>query len=248
MAKEKLRLDVLTLFPNFFKDPLSTSLISRAIKSGILNVQTHNIRDFGVGKHKQVDDRPFGGGPGMVLKPDVLASSLKSVVDYSKEHSAKIKPYVVLLDPAGNLFSQKKARNLAGEKWLVLICGHYEGVDERFKEEFVDEEISIGDYILTGGEPAALVVIDSVSRLLPGFLGKKESALLESFNKVKVKDKNLTLLDYPVYTRPETFENKRVPDTLLTGNHKKIEQWRLDKSLEKTKQKRPDLLKDSSNT
>ena len=238
-----MRIDILTLFPDFFKGPLSTSLIAKAVNKEILNIEIHNIREAGTGKHKQVDDRPFGGGPGMVLKPDVLAAALKNVVrKEGGKNAAEKEPYVILLDPAGTLFNQEAARALSQKRWLVLICGHYEGVDERFKELFVDLEISIGDYILGGGEPAALVVIDAISRLVPGFLGKEESAIFESFSKVKLAEKEVLLLDYPVYTRPESLSGRKVPKVLLSGNHEEIKKWRLAASIEKTKKRRPDLL------
>jgi len=235
-----MRIDILTLFPGFFKSPFATSLISKAIAKKILGIRIHDIRKAGVGTHRQVDDRPFGGGPGMVLKPDVLAASLKNAAE---DKTAKDTPYVILLDPAGTPFNQEVAKKLSQRKRLVLICGHYEGVDERFKEFFVDEEISIGDYILSGGETAALVVVDAISRLIPGFLGKEESAVFESFSKHKVSGKEICLLDYPVYTRPEIFAGKKVPKTLLSGNHAAIEKWRLTAAIEKTKNKRPDLLR-----
>ena len=184
MARKSLQIDILTLFPNFFSSPLSISLIEKAIRKNILRVGIHDIRESGTGKHKQVDDRPFGGGPGMVLKPDVLADALKKTTEKgTKKTDHGEKPLVILLDPAGETFNQETARRLSKKNWLVLICGHYEGVDERFKQLFVDSEISIGDYVLSGGEPAALVVLDCVARLLPGFLAKEESTILESFSK-----------------------------------------------------------------
>lgn len=240
MTKEKFRFDILTLFPNFFKDPLNSSLLGKAIKNKLIKVKIHNIRDFGVGKHRKVDDRPFGGGPGMVLKPDVLANSLSCVITST---TVGIKPHIIMLDPSGVPLNQKKAQQLSRKRHLILICGHYEGVDERFKEKYVDEEISIGDYVLSGGEPAALVVIDSISRLIPGFLNKEESTKEESFQEIEIKGKKLKLLDYPAYTRPEIFEGQQVPKTLLKGNHSKIKEWRLEQSLKRTRSKRPDLNK-----
>jgi tRNA (guanine37-N1)-methyltransferase len=237
-----MRFDILTLFPDFFNSPLSTSLISKAIKKGIVEVSLHDIREDGLGRHKQVDDRPFGGGPGMVLKADVLEKSLKRSIKTAKKQGAGGKPYIILLDPTGQRLDQELARDLAKRQWLVLICGHYEGVDERFKELFVDKEVSIGDYVLSGGETAALVLIDATTRLIPGFLGKEESVLFESFSKIKLGGKEATLLDYPVYTRPEIFAGRKVPEILLTGNHTKIKKWRIEKALEKTKRNRPDLI------
>jgi tRNA (guanine37-N1)-methyltransferase len=238
-----MRFDILTLFPEFFKNPLSYSLLGKAIEKKIVDVHLHDIRESGIGKHKTVDDRPFGGGPGMVLKPDVLAKSLKSAIKTAQDMGVKEKPLVVLLDPAGKRLNQDKVRLFAKKKWLILICGHYEGVDERFKEVFVDEEVSIGDYVLSGGEVAALVVIEGVSRLLPGFLGKSESIQNESFSRLKLAGKEFALLDYPAYTRPESFKGKAAPEILLSGNHEQIKKWRLEKAFERTKKRRPDLLR-----
>lgn len=236
---KKISFDIITLFPNFFKSPFETSLQMKAIQKGILDVKTHDLREFGVGKHKQTDNRPFGGGPGMVLRVDVLAQALNKILSrarYSK------RPYVILLDAAGNKLDQKKVEGLAKKESIVLICGHYEGVDERFKKLYVDEEISIGDYILSGGETASLVAIDTISRLVPGFLGSSESATTESFSKTLVGGRPLRLLDYPVYTKPTEFEGEKVPAILLSGNHQEISKWRKQKSIEKTKKNRPDLL------
>ncbi len=241
MSKEIYRFDILTLFPDFFKDPLNSSLLGKAINTGLIKVSTHNIRDFATGKHKKVDDRPFGGGPGMVLKADVLTDSLKNVVHQSKNSNTT--PHIVMLDPSGIPLNQKKVGELAAKRHLILICGRYEGVDERFKKRYIDEEISIGDYVLSGGEPAALVVIDSISRLLPGFLSKEESTKQESFQVTVVGGKKQQLLDYPVYTRPEIFEGERIPEVLKGGNHANIKAWRLKQSILKTKTKRPDLNK-----
>ena len=238
-----MRIDILTLFPNFFSSPFSISLLSKAIRKKIVAIFLHDIRDFGTGKHKSVDDRPFGGGPGMVLKPDVLSKSLESVIGTASKAGLRSRPWVILLDPAGTHLTQGKVEQLSKKSWLILICGHYEGVDERFKKNFINEEISIGDYVLSGGEAAALVLTEAVSRLLPGFLGKIESSQLESFSKVSFAGKELTLLDYPVYTRPENFQGHPVPKILLSGNHSKIEKWHFEKALEKTKKRRPDLLK-----
>ena len=173
----------------------------------------------------------------MVLKPDVLASCLRAVLK-----KGATKPYVIVLDPAGTKYNQEKAEELSKKRRLVLICGRYEGIDERFKKLYADEEISIGDYVLSGGETAALVLIDTISRQIPGFLGKDESSVSESFSKIDIGERKVPLLDYPTYTRPENFENKKVPRVLLSGNHGKIAKWRTEKSIEKTKKKRPDLL------
>jgi tRNA (guanine37-N1)-methyltransferase len=242
MAKVSLHFDILTLFPDFFNSLPSYSLICKTLKSGLVEMEVHDIRDFGKGAHRQVDDRPFGGGPGMVLKADVLHDCLKNTINLGYKKRRGRKPHIVLLDPAGETFKQEKAVQLSKKDWLILICGHYEGIDERFKK-FVAEEISIGDYVLGGGETAALVIVDAVSRLVPGFLGKKESAISESFSKVPIKCGQTQLLDYPAYTRPESFLGKKVPKILLSGDHQKISKWRTVKRIEKTREKRPDLLK-----
>jgi len=237
----KLKFDIITLFPNFFSSPLKTSLLGKAIEKGIIKVSIHDLRNFGIGRHKSVDDRPFGGGPGMVLRADVLEKSLNEIKSTPLEDS-DIKPYVILFDPAGTTLTQGKVNRFISKKWLLLICGHYEGVDERFKELYVDEEVSIGDYILSGGEAAAIVLIESTSRLIPGFLGKIQSVQFESFSKVTIGGNKLTLLDYPNYTKPRNFEGKAVPPVLLSGNHEEIVKWRQKKAVEKTKLQRPDLL------
>jgi len=233
----KITVDVITLFPNFFDSPLETSLLKKGIEKNLLKINLHNLRGWGKGRNKQVDDRPFGGGPGMVLKPDVLASCLRAVLKKGAE-----KPYVIVLDPAGTKYNQEKVAKLSKKRRLVLICGHYEGIDERIKELYADEEISIGDYVLSGGEAAALVLIDTISRQIPGFLGKEESSVSESFSKIDIGGRKVPLLDYPTYTRPESFENQKVPEVLLSGNHGKIAKWRKEKAIERTKRKRPDLL------
>lgn len=234
--KREINFDILSLFPHFFDSPLKQSIIGKAIKKGIISVDITDIRDFGVGSRKTVDDRPYGGGVGMVMKVDVLEKATENIRKNRK------KPWVILLDPKGKTYDQSTAEKLARKKEMVLVCGHYEGVDERFAENFVDEIISVGDYILTGGEPASLVIIDSVSRLLPNVLGKEESKITESFSKVKINSKEKRILDYPVYTRPEIFNSITVPKTLLSGNHVEIEKWRRKKSLEKTQRLRKDLL------
>lgn len=224
-----MKITILTLFPDMFSGFLTQSILGRAQKNGLLNIETVNLRDWGVGKHKQVDDTPYGGGAGMVLKVDVVAKAIQSL----KTKNPKAK--VILMTPQGQTFSQKLAQDLASSKKdLILICGHYEGFDERIRN-YVDEEISIGDYVLTGGELAAAVVADAVVRLLPGTLGKDESSIDESFSQ--------NLLEYPHYTRPEEYEGEKVPEILLSGNHAEISRWREKESLERTKKRRPDLLK-----
>ena len=217
--------DVLTLFPQMFSS-LKESIIGRAVKDKIININTVNIRDFSKNKHKKVDDTPYGGGAGMVIMPDVVYRAYNSL---ENKENAK----VIYMSPQGKKLNQKKVLELSKEKHLIILCGHYEGIDQRVLDKIVDEEISIGDYVLTGGELPAMVLIDSVSRYVEGVLSK-DSIKEESFSN--------NLLEYPQYTRPEIFEGIKVPEILLSGNHKEIEKWRNEKSLETTKNKRPDLL------
>lgn len=225
-----MRIDVLTLFPEMFAPLLSTSIIGRAIAKGLLEIKLYNIRDFAKNKHRRVDDYPYGGGQGMVLAPQPLFDALYHVLGaYESE-----KPKVILMSPQGKVLDQDLARQLSKEHGLVIICGHYEGVDQRVIDKFVDMEISIGDYVLTGGELPAMVLIDCVGRLIPGVLGNPESTQDESFSR--------GLLEYPQYTRPYEYEGYTVPDVLLSGNHQEIQRWRLKESLRNTLQKRPDLL------
>jgi tRNA (guanine37-N1)-methyltransferase len=203
---------ILTLFPEFFDSPLNCSIPKRAIESGLVSVDYIQIRDFATDKHHKVDDAPYGGGPGMLMKPE-------SVVAAIREARARLPDtHVVMLTPSGNRFTQAKALEFTEKLSITLLCGRYEGFDERICD-YIDEEISLGDYVLSGGEPAALSVLDAVIRLLPGVLGSPESALLDSFSEEGI-------LDWPHYTRPEEFEGKRVPDVLLSGNHAEIEKWR----------------------
>jgi tRNA (guanine37-N1)-methyltransferase len=244
MAKEKLRIDILTLFPDYFTTPLDSSLLGKAQKNNLLKIVVHDIRKFGVGKHRQVDDRPYGGGPGMVLRPDVLKKSLDDALLGRNPTSVR----KILLDPAGKQFNQDMAEHFSKEGSLLLICGHYEGVDERFKE-YVDTEVSVGDFILSGGEPAALTLVDAVSRLVPGVLGSPDSVVSESFVQKSTNEASgLKLLDYPVYTKPEMFGKTKVPQVLVSGNHQEIKKWRYDQSLKKTRQRRPDLLESHPTT
>lgn len=219
-----MRFDVLTLFPEMF-DSLEKSIIGRARKNGIIDINLINIRDFSQNKHKKVDDTPYGGGNGMVMMPDVVYRAYESI--------KKEKSKVIYLSPQGKKLDQKKVEDLAKQNHLIILCGHYEGIDQRVLDKIVDEEVSIGDYVLTGGEIPAMVLIDSVSRYVEGVLNK-ESIKEESFSN--------GLLEYPQYTRPEVFEGEKVPDILLSGNHQNIDKWRKQKSLEITKSKRPDLL------
>jgi len=215
-----MKITVLTLFPEVFVSPLSYSIIKRAIDKKILEVNFVNIRDFGIGKYKAVDDRPYGGGVGMILRVDVIDKAI--VNSKLKTVNRKIREKIVLLDPKGKLFNQQIARRYSKLDHLILVCGHYEGVDERVKK-LVDETVSIGNYILTGGEIPALVLIDAISRLIPGVLSKKEAIENESFSKPKI-------LEYPQYTRPSNYHGMKVPKILLSGNHKKIDHWRKQKS------------------
>jgi tRNA (guanine37-N1)-methyltransferase len=222
----RLKIDIVSLFPNFFSSPLSESLLKKALERKILQINIHNLRDFSPLPNKSVDDAPYGGGAGMVLRPEPISIAIKKL--------RKTGSKVILLDPSGKKFNQKIAKQLSKEKHLILVCGRYEGVDERIKESYIDEEISIGDFIINGGETAALVVLEAVGRLVEGVLGNKASLSEESFN--------AGLLEYPQYTRPEVFEGKKVPEILLSGNHEKIRLWRKEKARAKTKKVRPDLL------
>lgn len=219
-----MKFDVLTLFPEMFKS-LDESIIGRAREKGLIEINLINIRDFSKDKHKKVDDTPYGGGAGMVLMPDVVYDAYDSI----KDKNAK----VIYLSPQGKVLNQNKVKELVKEEHLILLCGHYEGIDQRVLDEIVDEEISIGDYVLTGGELPAMVLIDSVSRYTQGVLND-ESIKEESFSN--------NLLEYPQYTRPEEFRGKKVPEVLISGHHENIKKWREQKSLEVTKLKRPDLL------
>lgn len=220
-----LRFDLLSLFPEYFQGPFDCSMIQQAQKKGLIDIRTTNIRDYATDKHHKVDDRPFGGGPGMVMKPDPVCAAIDAVTT-DRSH-------VVYMSPQGPLLKAKKCRELATKEHLVILCGHYEGVDERVLTR-VDEEISIGDYVLTNGCLAAIVLVDSVSRFVPGVLGHAMAADEDSFEK--------QLLDHPHYTQPVIFEGVEVPAVLRSGNHKEIREWRLSKALEKTRAVRPDLL------
>lgn len=221
--------DILTIFPDFFVSPLQEGIIRRALNEGRIDVGVHNIRDFALDRHSMTDDRPFGGGEGMVMKPEPLAECLKAVLVGDATTTR-----VVLLSPKGPLFTQAAAQRLAAYSRLVFVCGRYEGVDERFRDKYVDEEVSIGDYVLTGGELAALVVMDAVSRLLPGVLGCEDSATNDSFS--------CGLLKHTQYTRPRVFEGMAVPDVLLSGDHAAIARHRFVESVTITLERRPELL------
>ena len=225
-----MRIDVLTLFPEMFESPLGHSILKRAQNAGVVDIVLTNIRDFTTDKYKKVDDKPYGGGPGMVMMPQPLFDCFEYVQKLSD-----LKPRTILLTPQGQKFNQQKAVEISSEKRLILIAGRYEGFDERIRIGLNAEQISIGDYVLSGGELPALVIIDSVVRLLEGALGDEDSPKDDSFSN--------GLLEYPQYTRPEVFRDMKVPDILLSGDHAKIQNWRKIQALERTKKQRPDLLK-----
>jgi tRNA (guanine37-N1)-methyltransferase len=221
-----MKIDVLTLFPAMFAGPLDESIIKRARESGRLDLRLHNLRDYAHDRHRTVDDRPFGGGPGMLLKPEPIFEAVESL--------ARENTRVILLSPSGRTFNQAIARDLAGYEHLLLISGHYEGFDERVREQLADDELSIGDYVLTNGALPVMVIVDAVTRLLPGVLGDDTSTHEESFNH--------GLLEYPQYTRPAEFRGMKVPEVLLSGNHAEIARWRAEQSRLRTQERRPDLL------
>ena len=236
---------VMTLFPDMINNAMSESITGRAIKAGHITVNAVNIRDFSENKHNRVDDYPYGGGAGMVMQAGPVYRCYKaieeeistgSVVNAGEDLADKKKTRVIYLSPQGKTFNQEMAKGFAKEENLIFLCGHYEGIDERALERIVTDYVSIGDYVLTGGELPAMVVIDTVSRLVPGVLHNSESAETESFEN--------GLLEYPQYTRPEVFEGKKVPDVLLSGHHANVEKWRLEKSIERTKKYRPDLYEE----
>jgi len=226
--------DILSVFPEMFQSTLGCSLIKKSIENGLIEVNLHNIRDYTRDRHKTTDDAPYGGGGGMVMKAEPVASALKAIVPTGDE------TLVILLSPQGETFKQKIAEELSQYSRIVLICGHYEGIDERIREHFTDREISIGDYVLSGGELPAMIIVDAVSRLVPGFVGNSESVLYDSFS--------TGLLEGPHYTRPREYEGWKVPEVLLSGHQKKIDEWRHRESLKRTLQRRPDMLKQSDLT
>ena len=224
---------ILTIFPEMFDSPFSVGLISKAVAKGSVNIVCHDIRKYATDSHNTVDDYPFGGGAGMVMKPEPIFSAVEDL------QSSKLiggKSRIIVMSPQGRVFDNKIAKELTQYNELVLICGRYEGIDERVIQDLADEELSIGNYILNGGELASMVIVDSVARLLPGIVGSEESILRDSLSD--------NLLKYPQYTRPRLFKGLEVPEVLLSGNHKMIEEWRRSKSIERTNQKRPDLLKE----
>lgn len=235
-----MRIDVLTLFPEMCEGVFSTSILGKAREKGIVSLNAVNFRDFSGNKHNSVDDTPYGGGGGMVLKPDPIFAAVEHVLgttsagEQALPETAEVKPRIILMCPQGQTYNQRIAEELAQEQHLIFICGHYEGYDERIREYLVTDELSIGDYVLTGGELPALTVIDSVVRLQPGALGNETSAVTDSFS--------TGLLEYPHYTRPAEFRGWKVPDILLSGHHANIEVWRREQALQRTLERRPDLL------
>ncbi len=225
-----LRIDIITIFPGMFAAVLDESIMKRAQAKKLVDFRVHDLRDFSKDPHRKVDDRPFGGGPGMVMTPQPLVDAVKKI-------KGRRKAKVIYMCPGGTVFTQVKAKLFAKEKNLVLICGHYEGIDERVRELVVDESVSVGDYVLTGGELPAMAVADAVVRLIPGVLGKEASLEDESFER--------NLLEYPQYTRPADFCGKKTPLVLLSGNHKAVKQWRNEQAVARTRKFRPDLLKES---
>ncbi|OEG00376.1 tRNA (guanosine(37)-N1)-methyltransferase TrmD [Vulcanibacillus modesticaldus] len=222
-----MKIDILTLFPEMFQGVLGSSILKRAQEKEVVKINLINFRDFSTSKHKTVDDYPYGGGNGMVLKPEPIFAAVESITDHEKAR-------IIMLTPQGKTFNQRIAEELKEEKHLIFLCGHYEGFDERIREHLVTDELSIGDYVLTGGELATMVVMDSVVRLLPGVLGNEGSVETDSFS--------TGLLEYPQYTRPEVFREWKVPEILLSGHHQKIEEWRRKESFKRTLERRPDLI------
>ena len=249
-----MKFEIVTIFPDFFRGPLDYGIVRRAREAGLIKISIHDLREFTTDKHRTVDDRPFGGGEGMVLKPEPLFKCVESLgVPPREERTARppaVRERVILLSPQGEMFTQAVAQDLAALERIVLICGRYEGVDERVAEGLADREISIGDYVLSGGELGAAVIVDTVARLIPGALGNQASAQQESFtaaSKTESAGPDSTcasggLLDYPHYTRPAEFRGMAAPEVLIGGNHEQIRKWRRSKALEKTLRNRPDLL------
>lgn len=223
-----MKFDLVTLFPELIDVYVNNGIIQRAIQKSLFELNYVNLRDYSEDKHKKVDDYPYGGGPGMLLKPEPMFNALDAIKNDNS--------YIIYLSPRGNVFSQEKAKSLSEKTHIILIAGHYEGIDQRIIDKYVDEEISMGDYVLTSGELPALCLMDSVVRLLPGVLGSDESSIDESHSN--------SLLEYPQYTRPESYKGMDVPEILLSGHHKKINEWRLFKSIEITLKRRPDMIKD----
>ncbi|MDX6612022.1 MAG: tRNA (guanine37-N1)-methyltransferase [Blastocatellia bacterium] len=230
-----LRVDIISIFPEYFREAFDYGIVRRARGAALVQLKAHDLRGWTTDKHRQVDDRPFGGGDGMVLKPEPIFAAVEDLTKTRAGDRYSDGTRVLLLSPQGRVLTQELASELAGSGHLVMICGRYEGVDERVAESLITDEVSIGDYVLSGGEPAALVLVDAIVRLLPGALGSETSATNESFS--------AGLLDHPQYTRPPEFREARVPEVLLTGHHAEIARWRREAALKKTERNRPDLLK-----
>ena len=225
-----MRFDIVTLFPELIDVYTGSGIIGRAVENGMFELGSVNLRDYSEDKQKKVDDYPYGGGPGMLLKPEPMFKALDAI----KKHNS----YIIYLSPKGNLFNQEKAKELTEKEHIILIAGHYEGIDQRIIDRYVNEEISVGDFVLTSGELPALMIVDAVGRLIPGVLGSEELTVEESYSN--------SLLEYPQYTRPESYSELQVPEILLSGNHKKIKEWRRFKAIELTLKRRPDLIKDEN--
>ena len=249
-----LTIDIITLFPSMFSGPFDKSIIKRAQEQNLVKINIHNLRDWAIDARGTVDDRPYGGGKGMILRPEPIFAAVEEIVGAGsprpKNGSGNPIPTIILLTPQGKLFNQKEAQRLSKLKHLILICGHYEGVDERVREHLVDKELSIGDYILSGGETPAMVVTDAIVRLIPGVLDS-EATTDESFSKqIKTRrdaiNRASTFIEYSQYTRPPDFRGLKVPEILLSGNHEEIKKWQKRKAVERTKRRRPDLLKHPS--
>lgn len=233
-----MKISILTIFPEFFAEVFDFGIVRRAKEAGIVEINAHDLREFATDKHKKVDDRPFGGGDGMVLKCEPIFAAIENLLGTVEPENYPPKTKVVLLSPQGRVFKQAVAQEFADEiEHLILICGRYEGVDERVIETLVNEEVSVGDYVLSGGEPAAVILVDAITRLLPDALGSETSAENDSFSD--------GILDFPNYTQPREFRGMRVPDVLLSGNHQEIKKWREAKALKKTQTVRKDLLEES---
>lgn len=237
MAHHKMKIDIISLFPSMFTGPFDESIIKRAKEKGIIEINIHNLRDQALDSYGTVDDKPYGGGVGMILKPEPIVSALRELTTYNLQ----LKTKKIILSASGKLFTQKKANELSQLDHLIFICGHYEGVDQRIADHYCDEELSIGDYVLTGGEIPAMVIVDSVIRLIPGVLTKEDATKFESFSQPTTN--NSQLLEFPQYTRPEEFEGHHVPSILLSGNHGEVAKWRAEEAIKRTKQNRPDLIK-----
>jgi len=231
-----MTIDIISIFPGMFEGPFRESIIRRAQERRLVQIWVHDLRDYADGKHQQVDDYPFGGGPGMILKPEPLFRALRSLIERYGSES----PWIVYPTPQGTPFRQRDARALSQKHHLIFLCGHYKGVDQRVRDRFVDQEISVGDYVLSGGELPVMMIVDSLVRLLPGAIGDSDSSDTDSFEH--------GILDCPYYTRPEELEEMRVPDVLISGHHSNIERWKREQALRITRERRPDLLSKTDST